>query len=62
MTRSSDGGAIRRFRFTAKDGEIVELPNTRLEFETRIDYIVPRVPVRGVNNFTLERAIWFRSD
>ncbi len=62
VTRSSDGGPIRRFRCTAKDGEIVELPNTRLGFEPRIDYIVPRVPVRGVNTFTLERAIWFRSD
>lgn len=62
VTRGSDGRLIRRFRFTAKDGEIVELPNTRLGFEPRIDYIVPRVPVRGVNTFTLERAIWIRSD
>ncbi|MCC5787964.1 MAG: hypothetical protein JJU33_14825 [Phycisphaerales bacterium] len=62
VTRNSDGRLIRRFRFTAKDGEIEELPNTKLGYEPRIDYIVPRVPVRGVTTFRLESAIWIRSD
>lgn len=62
VTRNSDGQLIRRFRFTAKDGAIEELPNTQVGFEPRIDYIVPRVPVRGVSAFRVERAIWIRSD
>jgi hypothetical protein len=61
VTRTSDNTTIRNFLYTAKDGNIEHLPDTKLGFEPHIDYVVPRVVTKNVNLYGFSEAIWLRS-
>ncbi|HED54160.1 MAG TPA: hypothetical protein ENJ00_08160 [Phycisphaerales bacterium] len=62
VSRKSDNQLIRRFGFTVVDGKIQELPATKLGFEPRMDYIVPRVVKRGGNRYEFLPATWLKSE
>lgn len=62
ITRQADGALIRSFRFTVKDNKIQNLPSTALNTEPHIDYIAPRVTVKGSNMYGFVEAIWLKSD
>ncbi|MEL6497054.1 MAG: hypothetical protein AAF937_07580 [Planctomycetota bacterium] len=57
VTRQSDNRVLRRFGYTAKDGDIVRLPSTEIGFEPRTDYIVPRW-FNNAGAGAYEEAIW----
>lgn len=61
VTRKSDGAVIRRYGYTAQDGKIRPLEKTKLGFEPRIDYMVPRVQDRNTQQYDFEEAIWIKS-
>ncbi len=60
VSRQSDGQLIRLFTYEAKNGKIVELPQTKMGFEPQLDYMMPRVKRRGGSMFKVIEAIWLR--
>lgn len=62
VTRKSDGGVIRSFTYTARGGKILPLPNSALDYEPRIDYVVPKVTKKGSNKYEFVDAIWLKGD
>ena len=61
VTRTSDGQVLRTFHYTAKNGFIQPLPETRPGFEPAIDYRVPRVIVKGSTGMEFTEAVWIKS-
>lgn len=59
VMRTADGKELRRFVYTVKEGKIVELPQTKLGHEPRLDYIVPRVR-NGDTGYQFVEADWIR--
>lgn len=62
ITRQSDNTLIRKFHFTSEDGKIQPLENSAMDFEPRVDYMVPRVTNRSTQNYDFEEAIWVKSE
>ena len=62
ITRQSDDALIRSFKVTVKDGKIQNLPATALDTDPHIDYITPRVTVKGANMYGFVEAIWLKSE
>lgn len=56
--RQNDGKMIRSLDFKVADGAIQQHPRSALDYEPRVDFIVPRVQKRGANNFEMLEAIW----
>lgn len=61
ITRDSDGAVLRRFEYTARDGEIQPLPETLPSHEPAIDYRVPRVTRKGSTGYEFVEAIWIKA-
>ena len=59
VARQADDKELRRFVYTARDGKIVELPQTKLGYEPRLDYIVPRVR-NGDAGYQFVETVWIR--
>jgi hypothetical protein len=59
VTRVADGAELRRFVYTAKDGKIAELPQSKLGHEPHMNYIVPRVR-NGDTGYQFVEAVWIR--
>ncbi|MCA9279777.1 MAG: hypothetical protein H6815_09345 [Phycisphaeraceae bacterium] len=62
ITRTSDGALIRSFVINVKDGKVQNLPSTALTMEPHIDYITPRVTIKGANMYGFVEAIWVKSE
>ncbi|PCI06777.1 hypothetical protein COB72_11420 [bacterium] len=62
ITRKEDSQLLRRFHVTVKDGKIQDLAASELSFEPHLDYIVPRVTVKGANKYGFVKAIWLKSE
>lgn len=62
ITRQSDGEKIRSFDFDVEEGKIKPLPQTALDFEPRIDLVLPRVQRRNLSTFVMEEVIWIRDE
>ncbi len=62
ITRNADDKLIRRFHVTVKDGEIQGLGASEMDFEPRVDYIVPRVTRKGGSTYGFVKAIWLQSE
>ena len=58
VTRQSDGQAIRRFAYTARDGAIQPRPETRFGYQPAIDYRPPRVRDKSSTGYDFKEAIW----
>ena len=62
ITRNADDQLIRRFHVTVEEGEIQGLAASEMDFEPRVDYIVPRVMPKGANQYGFVKAIWLQSE
>ena len=58
VSRQTDGQAIRRFVYTAVDGEIEPLDETRIGHEPMIDYRPARVRDKSSSGYDFVEAIW----
>ena len=58
VSRKEDDQLIRRFSFTAADGEIQPMPNTELGYGPGVDYMAPRATKKGSNRYEFVEVIW----
>jgi hypothetical protein len=58
VMRSDDQVAVRRFVFEVTDGAIEALPQTKMDYEPRMDYIAPRVPVPSSSSYEFHAVDW----
>lgn len=58
VSRQTDGQAIRRFAYTADDGDIQPLAEARIDFEPAIDYRPARVRDKSSTGYEFVEAIW----
>lgn len=62
ITRQTDGQVIRRFAYTARNGSIQPLPETRFGHQPAIDYRPPRVRDKSSTGYDFKEAIWIRAE
>ncbi len=61
ISRQSDGQVIRRFAYTASNGSIEALPETRPGHQPSIDYRPPRVRDKSSTGYDFVEAIWIEA-
>lgn len=59
--RKSDGAQIRSFSYMVKNHKIVPIKASELNYEPRIDYVVPRVTIKGASKYEFKEAIWLKN-
>lgn len=61
VLRQSDNAVIRTFRYTAGNGEIQALPQTRPGHQPHAEYLAPRVIKKGSTGYEFVEAIWLKN-
>lgn len=60
FTRQSDNQMIRSYDYTVAEGKLVPLAESALDYEPRVDHVLPRVQRKGATTVEMIEAFWIK--